>query len=136
MTDYYPLISRHPTQQPPQDARSSLLQTRLPQGRKGQRKLEYRRRHYSNGLISSTAETLLSLLADNLGGVYGPNAHLATLGEALVQVWVKAFKVFAQKYQNKGPYIHSRDALGADLQRLCQHMKLNLEHDQHPTEKL
>lgn len=79
------------------------------------------------------AETLSSLLADTLEGVYGPNLHLATLGEALVQVWAEPFKNHLRKHRL---HQNSRAVFGAELQQLCQHMKLQLECGHSPPEKL
>lgn len=87
-------------------------------------------------MIPSTAETLLSLLADDLGGVYGLNAHLATLGEALVQVWAKPFKNHDRKYQARAWYRNNRHAFGTELRQLCQYMKRQLERGPAPPEKL
>lgn len=137
VTDYCSLLVQWPAQQAPPGTSSTPVQALIPQvpGRQTQ-ELSHRRSQESRVLISSAVEALLTLLADHLEGVYGPNAHLATLGEALVQAWAEPFKNPVCTYQDRALHQKSCDAFGAELQQLCRHMKLQLECGQCPAEKL
>lgn len=87
-------------------------------------------------LLRSTTQTLLSLIADNLGGVYGPNQHLATLGEALVTMWAAPFEAYSDQNFTKTAYVNSRDRFYHTLEQTCKDMKLVLSPNQAPAERL
>lgn len=100
-------------------------------GQRGQRRV-----NPQEGLTSSTVDTLLSQLSKCLGGGYGPNGHLVTLGKALVYVWAEPFLVYTRTHRHLAAYRKTRDSYGADLIELCQSVYNTLRGQQDPTYKL
>lgn len=106
---------------------------------RGQRRVHgpnHRRVNPQEGLTSPTADTLLSLLSESLGGVYGPNGHLATLGKALVKVWAEPFLLYARTHRHSAVYRKTRDSYGAKLIELRKSVDSTLKAQETPTDKL
>lgn len=87
-------------------------------------------------LLCSTTQALLDLLADNLGGVYGPNAHLATLGEALVTMWAAPFKQYNNNNSTRTAYKNSREDFSQTLEKIFQDIKDALLPELAPEQRL
>lgn len=94
------------------------------------------RRETQQGLVLATSETLLSLVAKSLGGVYGTNGRLATLGKVLISLWAEPFEIFARDKRGLAPYRNNRDDFAEVLALLCSRVKEIMEKDCPPSDKL